>query len=393
MDNGFGFSDDFFNDGDFPAEEDSSSTQAEAEEAAAAALESMPPLPDSKGGGLEIMLLYDDGGLKDNLRRCMTQAEYTIYEASDLVTAREVLKEHPRLGIIVSNSTVAGDDAASILRSLVSLNPDLICIICTDIIDFLSFTALINTAPVYKILTFPLDIDRELIPAIGEIASSYLVRQVHRDEWDNLSMENEDLAGRLSDALHYNRIRQGLVRRMYNGMAEVLAKSTAERCNDAFGNTIKNVSAFQKKILDRYFLSLSSADTPLEQHLRSLRDVFHNEAEGRIIQITVNDGPPGGPALRNRIAFIMWLLFYRLYLSGKTYSGKATINIKADKVAFVDVTYNIDYKKWDELHSNSLQKSYTSTIDGIVEYLCSGFHINESPVTRFYETTISLEKE
>lgn len=390
MDNGFGFSDDFFNDEDFPAEEDSSVAMAEAE---AAAPESIPPLPDSRGGGLEIMLLYDDGGLKDNLRRCMVQAEYTIYEASDLASAREVLKEHPRLGIIVSNSTVAGDDAASILRSLVSLNPDLICIVCTDIIDFLSFTALINTAPVYKILTFPLDIDRELIPAIGEIASSYLVRQVHRDEWDNLSMENEDLAGRLSDALHYNRIRQGLVRRMYNGMAEVLTKSTAERCNDAFGNTIKHVSAFQKKILDRYFLSLSSTDTPLEQHVKSLRDVFHNEAEGRIIQITVNDGPQGSPTLRNRIAFVMWLLFYRLHLSGKTYSGKAAITIKADKVAFVDVTYNIDYKKWDELHNNSLQKSYTSTIDGIVEHLCSGFHINESPVTRFYETTISLEKE
>ena len=89
----------------------------------------------------------------------------------------------------------------------------------------------------------------------------------------------------------------------------------------------------------------------------------------------------------------MWLLLYRLYLTGKTYSGKVTITIKADKVAFVDVTYNIDYKKWDELHTSSLQKSYTSTIDGIVESLSSSFHVNESPVTRFYETTLSLERE
>ena len=395
MDKGFDFSDDFFNDDDESAEELSAVAQAQADAAAAAAaaLESMPPLPGGGANGLEIMLLYDDGGLKDNLRRCIVQADYTLYEASDLESAREVLKDHPRLGIIVSNSTVAGDDAASILRSLVSINPDLICIICTDIIDFLSFTALINTAPVYKILTFPLDIDRELIPAIGEIASSYLVRQVHRDEWDNLSMGNEDLAGQLSDALHFNRIRQGLVRKMYNGMAEVLEKATMERCNDPFGNTIKTVTAFQKKILDRYFLSLSSNDIPLEQHLKSLTDIFHNEAEGRILQINNTNDREGSPALRQRIAFIMWLLFYRLYLSGKTYSGKATITVKADKVAFVDVTYNIDYKKWDEIQGNNLQKSYTATIDGIVESLSSSFHVNESPVTRFYETTLSLERE
>ena len=394
MDNGFDFSDDFFKDEDNPEELDSAVAQAEAEvAAAAAALENMPPLPEGTGGGLEIMLLYDDGGIKDNLRRCIVQADYTLYEASDLKSAREVLKEHPRLGIIVSNSTVGGDDAASILRSLVSINPDLICIICTDIIDFLSFTALINTAPVYKILTFPLDIDRELIPAIGEIASSYLVRQVHRDEWDTLSLGNEELAGELSDALHFSRIRQGLVRKMYNKMSEVLAKATEERCNDPFGNTIKAVSAFQKKILDRYFLSLSSNDIPLEQHIKSLTDVFHNEAEGRILQVSTTNDREGSPALRYRIAFIMWLLLYRLYLTGKTYSGKVTITIKADKVAFVDVTYNIDYKKWDELHTSSLQKSYTSTIDGIVESLSSSFHVNESPVTRFYETTLSLERE
>lgn len=374
MDKGFDFSDDFFKDEDDPISADLG-------------------VAETSGNGLEIMLLYNDGGLKDNLRRCMVQAGYTIYEASDLDSAKEVLKEHPRLGIIVSHSTVAGDDAASILRSLLPVNPDLIGIICTDILDFLAFTALINTAPVYKILTFPLDIDRELIPAIGEIASSYLVRQVNRDEWDSLSNGNEDLTGQLNDALHFNRIRQGLVRKMYNGMVEVLAKATAQRCNDPFGNTIKNVQTFQKKILDRYFLSLSSNDNPLEAHIKSLMDTFNNEAEGRNIQITVNNNNQGSPALRNRIAFILWLLFYRLYLSGKTYSGKATITIKADKVAFVDVTYNIDYSKWDELHNNSLQKSYTSTVDGLVESICSGFHINESPVTRFYEITISLEKE
>lgn len=389
MDKDFDFSDDFFKDEDDPTPADSGAA-ASVEEAVP---DELPPLPGVSGNGLDILLLYNDGGLKDNLRRCMVQAGYTLYEASDLESAKAILKEHPRLGIIVSHSTVAGDDAASILRSLLLLNPDLICIICTDIIDYLSFTALINTAPVYKILTFPLDIDRDLIPAIEEIASSYLVRQVNRDEWDSLSNGNEDLAGQLNDALHFSRIRQGLVRKMYNGMAEVLAKATAERCNDPFGNTIKNVQTFQKKILDRYFLSLSSNDISLDAHIKSLLDTFNNESEGRIIQITVINDNQGSPALRNRITFILWLLFYRLYLSGKTYSGKATITIKADKVAFVDVTYNIDYKKWDELHNNSLQKSYTSTVDGLVESICSGFHINESPITRFYETTISLEKE
>ncbi len=389
MDNGFDFSDDFFKDEDDPTPADSGAAAPVAVEAP----DEMLSLPGASGNGLEILLLYNDGGLKDNLRRCMVQADYTLYEASDLESAKAVLKEHPRLGIILSHSTVAGDDAASILRSLLPVNPDLICIICTDIVDFLSFTSLINTAPVYKILTFPLDIDRDLIPAIEEIASSYLVRQVNRDEWDSLSNGNEDLTGQLNDALHFNRIRQGLVRKMYNGMAEVLTKATSERCNDPFGNTIKNVQTFQKKILDRYFLSLSSNDIPLKGHIKALLDTFNNEAEGRTVQITVNDANEGTPSLRNRISFIIWLLLYRLYLSGKTYSGKVTISIKDDKVAFVDVTYNIDYNKWAELHSNSLQKSYTATVDGIVEDLCSGFHINESSVTRFYETTITPEKE
>ena len=386
MGDGFDFSDDFFND----------ETQEDVTDVAAEIIPEMLDMPeifpeDSKG--MELLLLYDDGGLKDNLRRCISQTDYCIIEACDLAGAREVLMDHPNLGMIVSNSTVAGDDAASILRSLVAVNPDVICIICTDMVDLLAFSALINTAPVYKILTFPLDIDKELIPALGEMASVSMVRQFNRSEWNNLVKGNEDYAAQLRDALHFNRIRQGVVRKMYNGMAEVLAKASEERCNDPFGNTVKTVKVFQKKILDRFFLSLSSNPTSLDRHIRALSDAFNNEEEGRIVRIECDRELEGNQPLCSRVFFIVWLLIYRLSLSGRSYSGSANIEVKGSVMAFIDVKYDIDSEKWEDIHKNNLQKSYTSVVEGIADSFSSGFEVRAAKTARVYETSVSVEPD
>ncbi|MBR5336776.1 MAG: hypothetical protein IK152_02210 [Lachnospiraceae bacterium] len=396
MDTDFDLKDDFFDDDtDFSSEpgEDAETAEGMSANEKSQLDQMMAELTAQNPVGTEIMLLYDAGSLKDNLRRCLSQTDYSIVEAEDLSSAREALKDHPKLSITVANSTVGGDDAASILRSLVTINPDLICIICTDMIDILSFSALINTAPVYKILTFPLDIDEELIPALDEMVSVSMVRSVNREEWNSLVRTNEDLARQLRDALHFSRIRQGTMRRMYNGMVEVLAQFTTLRCVDPFGNTINTIKVFQKKIVDRFFLSLSSNDISMEQHIKNITDVFGNEAEGRIVNISCDDDPESNLMLRSRLALIIWILFYRLSLTGRTYSGNAEITFKGRVMAFLDVTYDLPKDKWIDLNNNSLQKSYTGTVEGISDSLVSAFSIIEAPERRVYKMTVSTEPD
>ncbi len=386
----FGFDDDFF-DEDFSAEEPSEVKPNESRppELAAGSIE-MPSVFTENNGTIELLVLYDEGSLKENLISSLSRTEYSIVEANDLGSAREVLRDHPNLGIVVSNSTVAGDDAASILRSLVSINPDIISIICTDMIDLLSFMALINTAPVYKILTFPLDIDKELIPALGELASVSLVRRITRDERNEVKESGEDYDRKLQEAIRINRLRQGAIRKMYNGMLEVLAKTTKERCNDPFGNTVKTINAFQRKVVERFFLSISPGETPMETQVKTVLDAFDNAAEGKNVSVEIKNAGNADPGLCSRVVFVLWLLFYRLALTGPSYKGHATVDFKGPLTAFVVVTYDINAERWFEINKNNLQSSYTTVSEGIADSFSTVFGVSGDAQEKRYEASISI---
>ena len=205
----------------------------------------------------KLLLLYDQGSLKDLLDSCMTQNHYDIFYADTLEKAENIAAvvpisakngENTDIIIILTSIKVNGMDIVSILRKLTYISPDIIAIICTDIIDFRKLTNIINNAPIYKILTFPLDIDSELIPAIVELQVTTLSKRADRSDMYAVLQQNENLLDKLKKVQEICQKQLGARRELYEIVNISMDLCSQTICENMSKNTLARLTAFQKYI-------------------------------------------------------------------------------------------------------------------------------------------------
>lgn len=321
----------------------------------------------------KILLLYDQGGIKDLLFNCMSQNNYNVYHADTLEKAENIMYSNPDISVVITSIKVNGLDVVSIMHKLTLVAPDIIAIICTDVIDFRKLTSIINKAPIYKILTFPLDVDTELIPAIGELQVTTMSMKADRNDMYSVLQQNENLSEKLEEVQQLCKMQLGARRELYEIVNTSMDICSKILCQDLPQNTFCRLSAFQKYITKHFFLNLN----PREQSMNVIADqiikVFDNPTSNKHASIYIEGTDACRDLLRSKVTFVILLLFYRLTLYENDYYVSASVSFKSENMASIKVTYRFEDGVWQAMNSDSLQKSYTATIESLIKSECKDF--------------------
>lgn len=321
----------------------------------------------------KLLLLYDQGSLKDLLDSCMTQNHYDIFYADTLEKAENIMFENTDITIIVTSIKVNGMDIVSILRKLTYISPDIIAIICTDIIDFRKLTNIINNAPIYKILTFPLDIDSELIPAIVELQVTTLSKRADRSDMYAVLQQNENLSDKLKKVQEICQKQLGARRELYEIVNISMDLCSQTICENMPKNTLARLTAFQKYITKQFFLNLNPREQSMNIIAEQLLNVFNSPEDNKHASIHIEGTDSCRDLLRSKTCFLIIMLFYRLTLYNNNYHVSAKINFISENLAKLKITYRFDEGLWVAINTDPLQKSYTDTIEKLVESQCKDY--------------------
>lgn len=340
---------------------------------------------------VKLLLLYDQGSLKSMLYKYLDISDYQLFEADSIESASTVLNNHPDLGLIISNLTVAGVGVASILKQLKDVNPDIICIICTDMMDMRSFVGLINTSPIYKILTIPLDIDKDLIPAINEVIGTYNARKANRDEWNELQFNNSSIKEDIQKAKYLATIQQGCIRSTYSYLNDILIGNIDIICKDFSKDDKQSLFTFQKNVTDKFFLSTSPKEKPLEETANEIAAKYGPTGSNKSVVPRIYKEEIANPLLKSKAAFLMWLYIYRISRFENDYYVNVNITFTTPSMAYVEITYRLEDGVWDEINSDPLQKSYGKVVEELTKLISGEYRkdINDNMI--IFSNVISLE--
>ncbi len=113
---------------------------------------------------VEILCVDDEPQIVEGLKDLL-EDRYTVHTATSAGAALEMLREHPRVAVVLSDMRMPGMDGAALLQRALSVAPDTVRMLLTGYSDINAAIAAVNRGQIFRFLTKPC--------APGDLASAF----------------------------------------------------------------------------------------------------------------------------------------------------------------------------------------------------------------------------
>ncbi|MBI4848748.1 MAG: response regulator [Nitrospirae bacterium] len=144
------------------------------------------------GTPVEILFVDDEKNVLQALKRLCMDEDYEIILANSAEEALEVLRNHPNLGLIVSDQRMPGMTGSEFLARAKDIMPDTVRILLTGYADINAVADAINKGGAYRYITKPWK-DEELLQIIGDAVKRYSLVQENKRLQEIIRKQNEEL--------------------------------------------------------------------------------------------------------------------------------------------------------------------------------------------------------
>ncbi len=147
---------------------------------------------DTMQDAMKILFVDDEENVLRSIRRLFMDEDYYVMIANSGEEGLEILKQHPDMGLIVSDQRMPGLTGVEFLAQAREIVPDALRILLTGYADINAVVDAINRGGAYRYLTKPWD-DKELIQAIHDAAEQSSLKRENKRLQGIVAKQNEEL--------------------------------------------------------------------------------------------------------------------------------------------------------------------------------------------------------